>query len=92
MDNVNVVLTKDSVSVEGDTPTSYRLSPYYQEELLKKGTLSLNELIAYGYEIFQNIFSTDKRQEFVSKRLSLSDNETLVITIKSDEAALTMRF
>lgn len=86
MDNVNVVLTKDSVSVEGDTPTSYRLTPYYQEKLIENGTLSLNELIAYGYEIFQNIFSTDKRQEFIHRKLNLSDNDALVITIKSDDA------
>jgi tetratricopeptide (TPR) repeat protein len=86
MDNINIVLTKNSVSVDGDEPTSYRLSRYYQEKLLKNGTLSLDELIAYGYEIFMTIFSTDKRQKFVSKKLNLRDNETLVITIKSDEA------
>jgi tetratricopeptide (TPR) repeat protein len=88
MDNVNVVLSKESVSVEGDMPTSYRLSAYYQEKLLKYGTLPLNELIAYGYEIFQNIFSNDIRRRFIDARLNLSDNDTLIITIKSNDTAV----
>ena len=83
-DNVNVVLTKETVSVDGDSPASYRLNSYYQEKLLKHGTLPISELIAYGYEIFQNLFSTDKRKEYIADKLKLGDSDCLSITIKSD--------
>lgn len=86
---LDVSITKDTVSVKGDTPTSYRLSPYYQEKLIKEGFLPVNELIAYGYELFNNIFSTEKRREDIKNTLSdLKDDERLTIAIRSDDPAI----
>ncbi|MBI3600326.1 MAG: CHAT domain-containing protein, partial [Nitrospinae bacterium] len=83
---LDISITKETVSVMGDMPSPYSLSRYYQDKLIKEGTLPVNELIAYGYELFNNIFSTEKRKEDIRNTLSnLKDDERLTIAIRSDD-------
>jgi tetratricopeptide (TPR) repeat protein len=84
---LDVLITKNTISVSGDTPSPCRLNPYYQDKLIKEGFLPANELIAYGYELFNNIFSTEKRIGYINKTLSdLKDDERFTIAIMSDDS------
>ena len=86
---MDIFITKDTVSVDGDEPTAYSLSPYYQEKLLKEGRLPDSELIAYGFELFHSIFATAKRRERITLILEeLKDQHSLNITIKSNDPQL----
>ncbi len=87
--NIVVFIQEEAISVDGDKQTAYKLSTYHQDKFIKEGTLQDSELIAYGFDIFSNIFSTDSRKERISKILrELKDDDRLTITINSQSPDL----
>ncbi|MBI3599894.1 MAG: CHAT domain-containing protein, partial [Nitrospinae bacterium] len=85
MDTVHIYIDKETIRVDDDRGTAYKLSGYYTGKLESEGTLDDTELIGFGYEIFHSIFSTKERMDRITKRLDgLSNNEHLILTISSE--------
>jgi len=85
MSLIDIEISGEEVTVNKDTPTSFRISDYYLSCLEKVYTLREEEARGLGREIFLNIFSTEKRREYLKRVLEdLRDEEKIVLKVSSE--------
>ena len=85
MSLIDIEISGEEVTVNKDEPTSFRISDYYLSCLEKVYTLREEEARGLGREIFLNIFSTEKRREYLKRALEdLRDEEKIVLKVSSE--------
>ncbi|MBI5208311.1 MAG: CHAT domain-containing protein [Candidatus Firestonebacteria bacterium] len=85
MEIINVYIDKEIVKVDNDNGTAYQFSKIYIEKLEKQGYLEEDDLVNFGFEIFNNIFSTSLRREKINNSFEkLSNHTNLIISISSE--------
>ncbi|TAN42919.1 MAG: CHAT domain-containing protein, partial [Nitrospirae bacterium] len=85
MEPVRVYLDKDTVRVDDDKATAYKFGEYYLHKLRNHESFTDDELARFGFDIFNNIFSTKERREKIKARLdSLKNDDSLFIAISSE--------
>ena len=84
-EDVKVYFDKEIIRVDDDKGTAYKFNGRYIDKLTSEGTLDRDELINFGFDIYQNIFSTKERRDRIKKRLEeLHAEENLIISISSE--------
>ena len=85
MSLIDIEISGEEVTVNKDESTSFRISDYYLSCLEKVYTLREEEARGLGREIFLNIFSTEKRREYLKRVLEdLRDEEKIVLKVSSE--------
>ncbi|MBF0566071.1 MAG: tetratricopeptide repeat protein [Nitrospirae bacterium] len=86
---IDVYIDSDGIRIDDDDPTQVKFIDHYLEKLQKGEDLEPGELRTLGKNIYDNVFSTQKRREFLDSSIEYVGNQGLLtIRINTDEESL----